>query len=138
MFKKFNQLLQGGFRSPLNGIYVQCNATMNFATCFIFIYSTSVRICVRMTLLHPMCILARFNGTIYTERNKCEQKKHRVAYLFRVQVLLLHLFELETITFFLQWMQMLDFVWIKEHQTKYLFWSMIIFQTGHMSAVRVT
>ena len=104
MFKKFNQLLQGGFRSPLNEIYVQCNATMNFATCFTF-YITSVRICVRMTLLHSMCILARFNGTIYTERNKCEQKKHCVAYLFRVQVLLLHLFELETINYFLQRMQ---------------------------------
>ena len=107
MFKKFNQLLQGGFRSPLNGIYVQCNATMNFATCFIFIYSTSVRICVRTTLLHSMCILALFNGTIYTEGNKCEQKKRCVAYLFRVQVLLLHLFKLEVFTMLLQKMQTL-------------------------------
>ena len=75
MFKKFNQLLQGGFRSPLNGIYVQCNATMNFATCFIFIYSTSVRICVRTTLLHSMCILAWFNGTIYTELTNVNKRK---------------------------------------------------------------
>ena len=100
-----------------------------FCNMFYFFNSTSVKICVRTTLLHSMCILALFNGTIYTEGNKCEQKKRCVEYLFRVQVLLSHLFKLEAFTMLLLKMQTLI------QDITYFYYAAIVINTTYKTGI---